>query len=335
MIHRVLAECQIGLPGWRDLGVSDFDFAPPKGFSTFTMAVRAKVPADPPAVLYRRLAGKDNAILDADAERGVFLALGDAAIAPRCYHYETGFRLEAFYTGDTLRAEDVFDEATLRGIAAELHRFHRLEPPPLPERPFFELLHLRWGALARYVLEDRRDAFPVHERKLCEPLTEIYSEATRRRVAAMVPAGPLHFCHNDTYHGNVMRLDSGGVRLLDFEFSCLNHRAFDFANLFAETVMIHGLAEPPHFRIDSPRFSDAHLTTLVGAYLDHSSFRSAEARELELRSLVRQTRQLLPLSDYMYAMAALPLAVEPIQKIRFLPYAHQRFERFLRACDPC
>jgi len=39
------------------------------------------------------------------------------------------------------------------------------------------------------------------------------------------------------------------------------------------------------------------------------------------------------LSDYMYAMAALPLALAPIQKIRFIPYAHQRFAKFLRAWD--
>jgi hypothetical protein len=35
----------------------------------------------------------------------------------------------------------------------------------------------------------------------------------------------------------------------------------------------------------------------------------------------------------MYAMAALPLSVEPIQKIRFIPYAHQRFHKFLTTWD--
>jgi len=332
MIERVLAECQAGLPGWRGMGTADFDFAPPKGFSTFTMAVRARVPVVPPAVLYRRLAGKDNAILDAEAERAVFLALAEAGIAPRCYHYQRGFRLEAFYSGSTLGAEDVFDAASLRGIAEQLYRFHQMEPPPLPERSFFELLHHRWGGLARQVLEDRRAAFPPQERVLCEPLSELYSERTRRRVAAMLPSGPLRFCHNDTYHGNVMRLDSGEIRLLDFEFSCLNHRAFDFANLFAETVMVHGLDEPPHFRIEAPRFTDADIATLVGAYLDCGSFPCAEDRDAQLRSLVRQTRRMLPLSDYMYALAALPLALEPVQRIRFLPYAYQRMRRFLEAC---
>ncbi len=56
-------------------------------------------------------------------------------------------------------------------------------------------------------------------------------------------------------------------------------------------------------------------------------------RYVELRTLVHETRQALLLSDYMYAMAALPLALEPIQKIRFIPYAHQRFGKFQRSWE--
>ena len=48
---------------------------------------------------------------------------------------------------------------------------------------------------------------------------------------------------------------------------------------------------------------------------------------------MRQARAMLVMSDYKYAMVALQLAVEPIQKIGFIPYAHQRFRKFLTACD--
>ena len=128
-----------------------------------------------------------------------------------------------------------------------------------------------------------------------------------------------------------MLLDDGSVKLLDFEFSCRNHPAFDFANLFAETVMVHGLPDPPHFRIVEPTFTDDDLAVPIGAYLDHDEMYSRSGREPELRRLVAETRRAIMLSDYMYAMAALPLALEPIQTIRFLPYAHQRFRKFERA----
>lgn len=329
----VLAACQQHLPGWAGLRPADVAFEPPKGFSSFTMVVRPQVVVDPPGVLYRRLEGKDNAILDQEAERDVFLLLGSVGIAAACLYEDPGCRIEELLSGGTLTREDVFDSETLRRIAVELHHVHHLAPPPLPAAGYFDLLHARWGPMARSVLVDQRDRFPDHERHLCEELLPLISEETRDAVQRMLPDGPLTFCHNDTYHGNIMKLDDGSIRLLDFEFSCMNHRAFDFSNLFAETVMRHGLPQEPHFDIAPPDFGRAEIATLVGHYLDCGPELGSAERRAESERLVDETIQILPLSDYMYAMAALPLAVMPIQKIRFLPYAHRRFQRFRAAAE--
>ncbi len=327
----MLDRCRAALPGWRDLTVDQVEFDPPKGFSSFTMGVRPTVPVDPPAVLYRHLVGKDNAILDPDAEREVFLLLGQHDIAAHCWHADETCRIEAFHRGRTLTAADLLDPTVLRGIAGELHRFHRLEPDGVPDATFFELLHAKWGPMAAAVLTERREEFPADERSLCDDLHALHDDATLAMVMRCLPDREPVFCHNDTYHGNVMLLDDGAIKLLDFEFSCRNHPAFDFANLFAETVMVHGLVEPPHFRIADPPYTDAHVTALIGAYLDHESDLSPATRDAELARLLAETRRAIMLSDYMYAMAALPLALRPIQRIRFLPYAHQRFQRFLAA----
>ncbi len=322
--EQVLAECRAHLPGWAGLTTEAVHFEPPKGFSSFTMVVRPRVEVDPPGVLYRRLAGKENAILDAPTERAVFLALGDAGIAARCLYVDDRCRLEELYRGRTLTRHDLRDPGVLAGIAGQLWRFHHLTPPPLPARSFFELLFEHWGPLARRVVVDHRDRFGPQERAMCDDLTVLFDDATRDRVRRCLPDGPLTFCHNDTYHGNVFLQDDGGIRLLDFEFSCLNHRAFDFANLFAETVMRHGLPDPPHFAIAEPEFGRADVRTLVDAYLACGP--SPPAGEAE--RLVDETLSLILLSDVMYAMAALPLALAPIQRIRFVPYAHARFRRF-------
>ncbi len=315
------------LPGWRGRSVEEFTFADPKGFSTFTMAVRAPVGVAPPGILYRRLEGKENAILDPEAERAVYLTLSDHGVAARCRHYEPRFRLEELYSGQTLAAKELFDRSILNRIAEQLVRLHRLEPPGLPREGFFALLHHKWGGLARFVLEDCRHRFPAREQPLCDELGAIFSQETARMVQRCLPDGPLTFCHNDTYHGNIMGLADGRIRLLDFEFSCLNHKAFDFANLFAETVMQHGLTDYPYFAIAEPSFGTQEITALVEAYLAHAGIGDEQQRD----RLVQETQQLIPLSDYMYAMAALPLALEPIQKIPFLPYSAQRFRRFLNA----
>jgi thiamine kinase-like enzyme len=329
--REVLVRCQAVLPGWRDLWIEDFDFDPPKGFSSFTMGVRAKRSIDPPAVLYRHLDGKENAILDAAAERGVFLLLGEHDIAARCLYVDESCRIEAFHDGRTLTRHDVVDPDVQRGIADELYRLHQLEPADLPDEPFFELLHRHWAELGRAVLTDRRRELPDDEQAMCDELLALYDESTIAKVRRHLPDRAAVFCHNDTYHGNVMQLTDGTIKLVDFEFSCRGHIAFDFANLFAETVMRHGFAEPPHFRIAEPEFTDADLGRFVDFYLDNARFPDDATRRTESARLVAETRRAIPLSDFMYAMAAIPLALEPIQKIRFVPYARERFRRFLAA----
>jgi thiamine kinase-like enzyme len=296
------------------------------------MAIRCLRDVDPPAVLYRRLEGKENAILDFESEREIFLLLGEHGIAARCLHYDEASRIEEFYQGRTLTPTDLKDSSVLRGIATELFRFHQLEPAALPGETFFELLHAKWEPLARTVLEDKRELLPPDEKAMCDELTEILSQETAAKVQRCLPESPLAFCHNDTYHGNVMLLAEGSVKLLDFEFSCLNHPAFDFANLFAETVMQHGLPDSPYFSIDEPSYTTEDIATLVGSYLD-CGILTGEARAAELDRLVGETEDLIMLSDYMYAMAAIPLAINPMQKIRFIPYAHARWNKFLVAYE--
>lgn len=129
------------------------------------------------------------------------------------------------------------------------------------------------------------------------------------------------------------RLEGKDNAILDFEFSCLNHRAYDFANLFAETVMRHQQPDYPYFRIAEPEFGDRELGMLIDYYLDNATFEDPQQRVEEFNRLLTDSRRMLMMSDYKYAMAALPLAVNPIQKIRFIPYAHHRFNKFLAACE--
>lgn len=323
----VFERCRAAVPAWRELAVDDATFDPPKGFSSFTMGVHVRADVDPRAVLYRHLDGKENAILETDNERAVFLSLGEAGIAPHCLAYERNYRIEQFYAGRTLTADDVFDPAVQHGVAEQLHRLHHHDPGPLPEATYFELLHEKWGRLARHVLDRERHRFPDHEAGLCDDLYGALEPTTLDMAMRCLPAGEPTFCHNDTYHGNVFLLDDGSIRLLDFEFACRNHIAFDFANFFAETVMLHGFDEPPHFQIGEPRFTDADLASMIGHYVALDG----AADPARVDRLVGETRRAIILSDLMYTLAAIPLAVEPVQRIRFLPYAHARFARFRRA----
>ena len=330
---KIFELCQKIFPEWASLSIKDFNFDDPKGFSSFTMGIRAKKNVQPDAVLYRHLEGKKNAILDFQQEKEIFLTLGAHKIAAPCLYYDDSCRIEYFYHGSTLNARDLFDPDNLRKIANELYRFHQISPPSIPQKIFFNLLHDKWGDIAKYVIEDQFEVFPANEQKMCKELREIYNPCTFEKVKSILPDSELSFCHNDTYHGNIMKLDSGEIKLLDFEFSCLNYKTYDFANLFAETVMQHQLPEYPYFKIVEPEFGDHEIATLINFYLDNAQFKNQKQRDVEFKKLFFETKIMLILSDYKYAMAAITLAMNPIQKIRFIPYAFQRFNKFLEAYE--
>jgi hypothetical protein len=324
----VLALCRRVFPSWQQLADHDFEVEPPKGFSTITMTIRTQRAVEPAGIFYRQLEGKENGLLSSHSQEAMLLTLEEQGIAAQCYYHDESCRLESLYDGRTLTPVDQTDPGVLRGIARELHHFHSLRPAVLPQEPFFELLHRKWGPQARFVVEDKRNVFPKNEQQMCDELRAVYSEETRRMVRQCVPEAELRFCHNDTYHGNIMALPGGAIRLLDFEFSCLNNPAFDFSNLFAETVMEHKQPEYPYFRIAEPRFGAKEIGALINFYLDHREFADGEARTRAFDKLLADTQAMLILSDYMYAMAALPLALAPVQKIPFIAYAHARFLKF-------
>ena len=333
MKAEIFRQCQKIFPDWASHSIADFDFDDPKGFSSFTMGIRSNKQAEPKAVLYRRLEDKENAILEFETEKEIFLNLAENNIAPHCHYYDRTCRIETFYDGRTLVAADLFEPENLRQIANQLYRFHQLMPASLPQQQFFDMLHNKWGQLAKHVLEQQITAFPDNEQLMCEELHEIYSPDTFAKVKKCLPEGELSFCHNDTYHGNIMKLNNGEIKLLDFEFSCLNNKAYDFSNLFAETVMQHQQSTYPYFKIKEPEFSDHELSMLINFYLDNATFKNDAARQKEFNKLLDDTNLMLMMSDYKYAMAALPLAVNPVQKIRFIPYALKRFQKFLSAYE--
>ncbi len=330
---QIFKHCQELFPEWASLSIDDFTFDKPKGFSSFTMGIRAKKNVAPPAILYRRLEGKENAILDFETEKQVFLTLGKNNIAAHCHYYDDQCRFESFHHGRSLYAEELFEADNLKKIANELYRFHHLEPPELPNTLFFELMHHKWGSLAKKVLQNKIDIFPENEQIMCEQLRDIYSLETLEKVKQYLPDGELGFCHNDTYHGNIMKLESGEIKLVDFEFSCLNHKAYDFSNMFAETVMKHQQHEYPYFKIVEPEYGEQELSMVINYYLDNEDFKNQTLRDKAFQKLLSDTKKLLVMSDYKYAMAAIPLAVNPVQKIHFIPYAFQRFKKFLKAIE--
>ena len=76
----------------------------------------------------------------------MFGLLGQHRIAARTHLMDDTCRVEEFFVGRTLTADDVFDPVIQKGIADELWRLHHLEPEGLPADTFFDLLYAKWGS---------------------------------------------------------------------------------------------------------------------------------------------------------------------------------------------
>jgi hypothetical protein len=329
----IFKKCRQYFPSWQGLSIDDFTFDPPKGFSSFTMGIRANQPSIRPLFSIAAWRAKKTPSLILRRKKRFFLPLGSTT-SPRIVTSTSGnFGWRLFITAVPCKQQNCSNRKSCRKSRVELYRFHQLSPPELPQTLFWDLLFAKWGALAQVVLEEQLAAFPANEQEMGEALREITHPDTLALVKKCLPDGELSFCHNDTYHGNIMRLENGAIKLLDFEFSCINYKAYDFSNLFAETVMQHQQAEYPYFRIGEPQFGDHELGMLINFYLDQAPPTAAAEREKTFAQLLADTKRMLIFSDFKYALAAIPLAVEPIQKIRFIPYAYQRFLKFKRAAE--
>ncbi len=326
MNEMILKQCQKIFLQWSKVRIEHLEVQEPKGFSSLAYVVKTSLDISPKAILFRSLSAKDNAILDQKREEQLFLFLGEKEIAPKCLYYDQDCRIEEFYEGHSLKRTDIFNDNILKKVANQIYQLHQLKPLGLPKESFFTLLHTKWGGLASQVLTHQRDKFPENEQEMIEDLTKIYHPDMFKKVEKLLPKSELSFCHNDTYHGNIMLLSDQRVKLLDFEFSCMNHKAFDFSNFFAETVMSHGHEKYPYFDIEKPKFKKSDIQKMVDYYFQNSAHRVSLAKHTQL---VEEIMSMIKLSDYMYALAAIPLAVNPIQKICFLPYAHRRFHKFL------
>jgi hypothetical protein len=72
---------------------------------------------------------------------------------------------------------------------------------------------------------------------------DIELRATARRIAAAVRADGLVPCHNDLLAANVLGDASIGVRIVDWEYSGMNHRCFDLGNLVANNCLDEAATE--------------------------------------------------------------------------------------------
>lgn len=160
-----------------------------------------------------RLAKDDTDTFDLDraCELAILEAASDAGIAPAVLYADerAGILMTEYLHGRVWRESDLESEENLESLAALLRRVHALPACCSP---------LDLTAIAGKYRENLQERHGLH--------------AFASRCVEIVSNRPLHehiaCCHNDIVAENV--LDSGGLKLIDWEYASDNDPMFDLAS---------------------------------------------------------------------------------------------------------
>ena len=236
---------------------------------------------------------------DFNIERPMELAwrtlAAERGLSPRILgSFKNGW-VEEFAQGKTWNVADLKDDRNVSVLAALVSKLHALTLPA-PVLLYDRLL--AWAHLAS-----------THP--LCPPLTEIAWLTTYLKGVN----SPIVFCHNDLQEGNLLHGDT--LVAVDFEFSGLNPRGFDLANLFCEMAIDNQAAAYPGFVMDFTQYPSR-------------TYREAFYKAYGETSLERETEAFVLASHLLWALWAMVQANASNLKFGFIEYAEQRLAEYYK-----
>ncbi len=227
------------------------------------------------------------------AAAGVAPALLASLDDPPCLVFE-------FIEGETMTPERLREPALTAACAAALRTLHACAPIAVT----FDSFRLVEG----YAAATREHGGEVPD------AYEEAAAAAKRIEATLAAGGPFPggeapvLCHDDLLAANLLLVDGGTLKLVDWEYAGSGYRYFDLANF----AINNGL---------EPAQEEAFLT----AYLEHQPL----PRELA------QLRLMRVMSDFREAMWGVVQRTVSKLDFDFDGYAHRHFERLLAAVrDP-
>ena len=238
-----------------------------------------------------RLPGKDTGLLgiSREAERRANEVAAGLGIAPAVAAADAEYLVTDFVPGRAMASADV--RAAIEPIARALRRFHD-SGTQLP---------------ATFWIPDLLDEYA----RIAGPDLPAGYEDTRRlsqRIAAALPLRDPVPCHNDLLPANLLRLDDGGVMLVDWEYAGMGHRMFDLGNVAVNN-----------------EFGEDDEERLLRAYYERAPS-SAERASLRLMRIVSDAREA--------AWGVLQSVISELE-FDFNAYGREHFDRLVEAArDP-
>jgi thiamine kinase-like enzyme len=248
--------------------------------------------------LRTELLGSDRDAEREASERAAAVGVAPALLAsledPPCLVFE-------FIEGETMTPERLREPDSIATLAAALRALHGCEPI-VATFDSFRLVE-RYAAATR----ENGGEVPGAYEEAAAAATRIEDALSGAGSSGGVGEAPV-LCHDDLLAANVLLLDGGGVKLVDWEYAGVGYRYFDLANFVVNNEL-------------GPAQEEAFLA----AYLE----RPPQPAELAALRLMRV------MSDFREAMWGVVQITVSKLEVDFDAYAEEHFDRLLAAVrDP-
>lgn len=185
---------------------------------------RIVVDGDPVTYFLKIPGAGTEEFIDRNNSHWAAIRAGDLGISPRVVHYDADTGVEIIEFLDGYRActnSDLKNWDTAQSVLQLQRQFHSIEPLPVT-KTIFDLIdeHLDQA-------KSLNTALPSFAPALLRELAEA-------RAAFEASGLDIVPCHNDPMPGNFLISAGKPMRLVDFEFSSNNERAYDLAVTFTE-----------------------------------------------------------------------------------------------------
>ncbi|KAK2979521.1 hypothetical protein RJ640_014972, partial [Escallonia rubra] len=238
---------------------------------------------------------------DREQEIRTFEFMSRQGQGPRLLGRFSNGRVEEFIHARTLSASDLRDPEISALIAAKTKEFHDLDMPG----PKTVLL---WDRLRNWLSAARRMSSP-------EEAYAFHLDALEEEISFLEKSisGDHHlrvgFCHNDLQYGNIMiDEETRSITIIDYEYACYNHIAFDIANHFCEMAA--------DYHTDTP-----HI-------LDYTKYPGDHPSDLEMEQLLQEVEKYTLASHLFWGLWG--IISEHVNEIDFdyMEYARQRLKQY-------
>ncbi|XP_068675062.1 choline kinase alpha-like isoform X1 [Montipora foliosa] len=211
----------------------------------------------------------------------VFALLAERNVGPKLYAIFPQGRMEELLNGKSLIREEMTQPEISVKIAQRMAEYHRLELPLCKEPDFmWNTMHGWCKDVEQMYLNEHNKAVMLAKVKEMDLEQEYYF--LRNYLEKVTSPGSITFCHNDIQEGNILKVSKDRhmnndeeieLRLIDFEYSAYNYRAFDLANHFCEWMFDYKVAEPVYFSMALDQWPSKEQQLLfIRAYLGKHTF---------------------------------------------------------------